>query len=132
MSWEGTAEPWVPLPPDEPYQHQPPEEKPDVDTIDKIRFESDENGWELVLEGDFVETFQRYLASDTCVVRLNMHGVAFDLCGTRGMHELLMWAAEGRAAQREVAASADDGDGYALDDPKHPTYHDRMSGHADL
>jgi len=37
------------------------------------------------------------------------------------------WLAE-RDAARVSMPARDDGDGYALDDPKHPTYHERMSG----
>ena len=67
----------------------------------------------------------------------NVHGLApTELCKMLGSiaHEIDMWWAEGiqAAMEHEVERQVleEEGDGYALSDPKSPGYHDRMVGDA--
>ncbi len=100
-----------------------------MDVIDEIRIESDENGWELVLSGDFVQAFTDYLNdAGATEVRLSLHSAAWDFANSRGLAALEDWAEQGREVKREMAVAVDpnDGGGYEPDDPKHPTYYERM------
>ena len=92
---------------------------------DDIKLDSDENGFELVIE------------SSEGTFRFNVHGLAAtELCTILGtiVHELDMWWAEGRAAaseyERERRVLWPGETGYEPDDPKSPGYHDRMVGDA--
>ena len=96
---------------------------------DKVTFVGDENGWEMHVscdEGDLV---------------FNIHGIAVELAAhadeTIGAYKRehdYHRAAFDRASDEERRAVLVSNDptevecsGYALDDPKHPTYLDRMS-----
>ena len=49
-------------------------------SVDAITIEADDRGFELILEGDFTEICERYLADpNASALRLNIHGVAADL-----------------------------------------------------
>lgn len=100
--------------------------------VEGLRIEADENGWQLVIEGDLVEECEAYLASEGLTLRLNIHGVAFEFAGSEGLLDLHEWRAEGLAARRDVSRARDDADAYAPDDPKSPGYYDRMAELEDL
>lgn len=85
---------------------------------DEVRLESDEFGWELVVETD-LDSY-----------RFNVHGVIQDIikCGV----ELQAYLDEGRRLASEhqrglIEIGTIDADGYHPLDPKHPDYHDLMS-----
>ena len=60
---------------------------------DEIRLDTDEDGWELVVE------------TENGTVRVNVHGMAssgeLDQQLTKALHELQEWREDGRAAARE-------------------------------
>ncbi len=100
-----------------------------MDVIDSIVIDSDEGGFELVLSGDFVQAFTDYLNDASATeVRLSLHSAAWDFANSKGLAALEDWAEQGREVKREMAVAIDqnDGGGYDLDDPKHPTYYERM------
>ena len=91
---------------------------------DEIRLDSDENGFELIVE------------SSEGTFRFNVHGLAggalHEQLGNI-VRELDEYWAEGRAAAaaHETERVLWPGEmGYAPDDPKSPGYHDRMVGDA--
>lgn len=105
-----------------------------MDTIDRIVIDTDEHGFELVLTGDFFQTFTEYMEDgEATSIRLNLHAAAWEFANSRGLAALEDWAEQGREAKRDFDARPDaDADfGYALDDPKHSTYFERMVDHAD-
>lgn len=105
-----------------------------MDVIDSITVESDEGGFELVLTGDFVQTFTDYLNDASATeVRLSMHSAAWDFANSKGLAALEDWAEQGREVKREMAVAVDpnDGSGYEPDDPKSPGYFERMVDHAE-
>lgn len=83
-----------------------------------VTVEADENGFELhVLDSDG----HRYV--------FNVHACAWDLAANVDA-TIGAWRREGedvRATMRQAAAIADVEGGYALDDPKHPTWADRQA-----
>lgn len=86
-------------------------------TADTVVIESDEFGWEMVVTTD--EGYR---------IRFNVHGCADELA--EQARQIDRWNAEGRAAAASYVGvpgrPVDIGDcGYDLDDPKHPTWHDR-------
>ena len=93
--------------------------------VDSIRWENDEEGvWRLTLDGDGFPL-------GPVSFRLREHGAARELWekidSTLGVH-----IRAGRMAalefQRECELAEEMEDAYALDDPKHPTYRERMVG----
>lgn len=92
-------------------------------TAMEIKIEADEDGMHLLLEDEDGERYD-----------FNIQLVAYAFAASPGLRDLLDWYREGESVRREHGASAgrlDADEGYALEDPKHPTYHDRMSGLAD-
>lgn len=109
-------------------------------TAESLEVESEEDGFHLVAT-----------TSDGDTIDLRIHAVAFEFSSSKGLLALLEWSAEGHSvkaqAERSMESAAaggdletgyaddpggdlddnDDDSGYDLDDPKHPTYHDRMS-----
>lgn len=95
-------------------------------TIDEVMIEGGEAGWHLVIyihdapAGDDLHRFRIGLPDQ----------FKAEVDRTIGA-----WLAEGEAVRASMPAgigteAADTG--YAFDDPKHPTYHDRMSDAADF
>jgi hypothetical protein len=101
------------------YETTNPREGRIMQIIDTLRIDWDERGPELTLETD--EGDVTYLIGDWMEFWLVID------------KELGAWYREGQAAAREYRAHAHvedlggGGGGYELDDPKHPTYYDRMS-----
>lgn len=93
-------------------------------TADKVTVRSDEQGYELFIETDEGDN-----------ITVNIQSIVFDFYAAvqREVRPYVLEAESARTGPRPVDISGyrDDGErefGYALDDPKHPTYHDRMSG----
>lgn len=86
-------------------------------TIESVTIESDERGFELHLTD-----------TDGTQYVLNVHAVAARLLKAT-QDEIGSWLEEGRrlAAEHERELESEAGDGYELSDPKHPTYHERMT-----
>ena len=86
------------------------------------RIEEDEGRFVLVLETDDGEQ------------QFEIHGVALELY-EQVQREIRPWYLEAESARQAVARGVSreeylngtSEDGYALDDPKHPTYHERMT-----
>ena len=94
--------------------------------VEQVSIESDEQGFELHLLLD--DDICTHSSQDGWLV-LNIHGVAEELYDVvKG--SIGPWLQE-RGAARASWPGPDAGDGYALDDPKHPTYHERYAGAAD-
>lgn len=86
-------------------------------TCDSITIDTDEKGWELVID-----------THELGPLRVNIHGVALDL-EEQVRKTLRPYALEAYEARYTMPASDDEqADGYDLDDPKHPTYYERMVG----
>jgi hypothetical protein len=89
-----------------------------------VKIDEDEGRFVLVVEDDEIGR-----------VRIDIHDVALAL-EDEVRRELRPYALEAAEARRAVAGGRtlaqylgqNDGDGYALDDPKHPTYYERMVG----
>jgi len=87
--------------------------------VDTIRIESDEDGFHLIVCTEEEDYFN-----------FRIHNVAEQL-HKEVLSEILPWLAERDEAQREFRCNPDesagmaDETGYALEDPKHPTYFDR-------
>ena len=60
---------------------------------DNVRLDSDESGWNLVIDTADGDTFV-----------LNIHGCAFGFAASKGLAELLAWHSEGEQVRREVVA----------------------------
>lgn len=88
---------------------------------DSIEIDSDEFGWYMQVDTEDGDCF---------VVRLDMEQ-ALDLA-QKQTSRIREWWAEGQVAaashQRELDIKDSASEGYSLDDPKHPTYYDRMVG----
>lgn len=97
--------------------------------IDSARIESDEDGFRLVLDGDFVEEFERYLDSETTSVSIRIPADEAERLLRTLRETVEPWAAE-RDAERDEYESrrsvADDRDALDPRDPKHPDYADTM------
>jgi hypothetical protein len=104
-----------------------------VDSIEGIKIECDEDGWHLILEGDFVDTFKSYLA-DESAGEINLRffdDVALKLANEE-TKQIRLWWQEGQAAAASYIPPVEPHDcGYELSDPKHPTFHDRMAEYTD-
>lgn len=85
-----------------------------TDTIDGVLIESEEDGFHLILSGAQAE------------YRFHIHGVALELLRAVD-REIRPWQEEAETAERYRTVLENLG-AYAPDDPKHPTYHERMSG----
>lgn len=95
--------------------------------IEGFKIEPDEDGWYVLIEGDFVNEVTQYLNDESCCIRIR-------LGDTEGLQnaaaELAMWMAEGRAmAATYVPTPAQLGpeyarDAYAPDDPKRFAFED--------
>jgi len=89
------------------------------------------NRWVMMIEHD-EGTFTQVTMGDTEIFQLY---AAIEASGIKGHVEEYRWhsrewARKTPAERAEALGEGDDDDGetgYALDDPKHPTYHDRMS-----
>jgi hypothetical protein len=99
--------------------------KPIIYTADAARVDSDEQGFGLVIDTD--EGDKLYI---------NIHSVALDFYDSVRV-EMRGWVAEADMARatmpqpvtnRPVDVYEAIEAGYALDDPKSPGYHDRMTG----
>lgn len=89
-------------------------------TADSVTVEQEEQGIELVIETEGGDT-----------VRVNVQACVFDF-HRAFMREVHSYVLEAEHARRSLPIDSHDADlGYALDDPKHPTYHERMAGHWD-
>lgn len=86
-----------------------------TDTIDGVLIDTDEDGFHLILSGAQAE------------YRLNIHAVALELMRAVD-REVRPWWQEGGWQNAASRYFYDSLNAYALDDPKHPTYHERMSG----
>lgn len=90
--------------------------------LDEVLIETDEQGWELVIE------------TNSGTYRFSAQGVAhFGVLADqlrKVTRELDDWWGEGQQAAREHAATLVDEGGYDPSDPKSPGYHDRMVGDA--
>lgn len=104
--------------------------------IDAASVSSEEDGFHLSLGGDFEDEMSEYLLS----VRSGGDSMGFRISSDAAIQlyedvvkEIGPWYAEMRATARAIlgVVDGDAGEGYDLDDPKHPTYHERMSGYAD-
>ena len=94
---------------------------------DAIRVDPDERGFALIIDTD--EGDKLYVEIPGTLAALDFYAsVRSQMSG---------WAAEAESARAAVAAGVSledytgatvpaDDSGYALDDPKHPTYHERM------
>lgn len=72
-------------------------------TVDRVAIETDEHGFELVLEGDFTELCQTYLNDPkAAALRFNIHGVAGDLL-TQTQDQIGEWHAEGESVRADHA-----------------------------
>lgn len=96
-------------------------------TADSVKVDDDEGRIVLIVETDEGDT-----------VTVNIHNVALEFYADV-QRKLRPYALEADDARRAVAAGVslksyvgaaedDDDCGYALDDPKHPTYYERMVG----
>lgn len=94
--------------------------------VEGLRIEADENGFELVIEGDLVEECEAYLAGEGLTLRLNIQSVALAFANSSGLRDLIGWREEAFDAMQSHRVP-DDGDGYTPDDPKSEGYHDRLS-----
>ena len=86
-----------------------------MQTIDEIRIESDEDGWQLIVYDD---------AGERTEYRIGLP----DQFKAEVDKTIGAWLAEGELVKAVMRASAD---GYDKDDPHHPMWHDTMSGHYD-
>lgn len=86
-----------------------------TDTIDGVIIDTDEHGFELILSGHAAE------------YRFRIHGVALELMRAVD-REIRPWWQEATLAIVDDEDRHEDLDAYELTDPKHPTYHERMSG----
>jgi hypothetical protein len=85
-------------------------------TADNIRIDTDEGRFILVIDTEEIGT-----------LRVNFHNIALEF-EDEVRRELRPYALEAYHARATKPASYDEGDGYDLDDPKHPTYYERMVG----
>ncbi len=106
-----------------------------VTDVEAVKIESDERGFELhIVVGDDIDV------DDQGRAILNVQGVAEELYdAVKGA--IGPWLAERDAAYAEWERSDRarrpddidrDDEGYALDDPKHPTFHERYAAGADI
>ncbi len=86
-------------------------------TVESVKIETDDRGFELHLTDTDGQKFV-----------LNVHGVAGTLL-EQAREEIGEWYAQGKAlaAEHELELARLEGDGYDSDDPKHPTWHERMT-----
>ncbi len=88
-------------------------------TVEALKIVGDEHGFELHLTDT---DGQRFI--------LNVHAVAGDLL-EQARSEIGEWYAEGKALaaeqELELESEEDPDRGYDRDDPKHPTWHERMT-----
>jgi len=82
---------------------------------DSIKIDTDEGRFLLVIETEEFGT-----------LRVNFHACALEF-EDEVRRELRPYALEAASARATMPASYDTADGYELDDPKHPTWHDRMA-----
>jgi hypothetical protein len=87
-------------------------------TADSITFDEDEGRIVMIVTTD-----------DGAVLRFDIHAVALDFYA-EVRREIGPWAHEAEMARATMPPSYDSADAYALDDPKHPTYYERMVGDA--
>jgi hypothetical protein len=89
--------------------------------VEEIKLEGEEDGWHLLVQD-----------ADGNDYDFRIQGVAYEFAGSRGLLGLLEWRAEGEAARlSRPPRDEPEETGYALDDPKHPTFHERMADLAD-
>lgn len=93
-------------------------------SADSVEIDDDEGRWLI-----------RIVTTDGETYTFGIHGVAFEFAGSQGLRDLLEWRGEGESVRVErrlhLIDDRERDDGYTLDDPKHPDYHDVMSGLAD-
>ncbi len=98
--------------------------------VEGVKIESDERGFELhLIVGDDIDVDEQGRAI------LNVHAVAEELYDAVKA-SIGPWLAERDNAYQEWRVSRAAGEptndcGYALDDPKHPTFHDRYAAAGD-
>jgi hypothetical protein len=85
-------------------------------TADSIKIDTDEGRFILVIDTEEIGT-----------LRVNFHRVALEF-EDEERKELRPYALEAVHARATMPSSYDEGDGYDLDDPKHPTFYERMVG----
>ena len=96
-------------------------------TADNIRIDTDEGRFILIIDTEEIGT-----------LRVNFHNIALEF-EDEVRRELRPYALEAQHAREAVQNGVslneyltdvpdDDGDGYDLDDPKHPTWRERMVG----
>jgi hypothetical protein len=83
---------------------------------DSIKIDTDEGRFELVVETEEAGT-----------LRIDFHGLALQFEDEVRLR-LRPYALEACAARATMPAPVDEAGGYELDDPKHPGFHDLMSG----
>ena len=86
------------------------------DKIDGVLIDPDENGFHLILSGE--EREYNFTLDQTTTLEL-MNAVRT---------EIEPWFREGLMAAAEMQPLVPDPQPYDQDDPKHPDYHDTMSG----
>lgn len=103
-----------------------------ADMIEGIRIESYEDGFHLILEGDFVRACERYLSRGDCTIDLCLPQDAALKLADNECAQIRLWRQEGFAAAASHVPPVDPGDcGYEPNDPKHPAFHQRFSAQAE-
>jgi hypothetical protein len=85
-------------------------------TADSIRIDTDEGRFILIIDTEEIGT-----------LRVNFHNIALEF-EDEVRKELRPYALEAYHARATMPSSDDEADGYDLDDPKHPTFYERMVG----
>lgn len=91
-------------------------------SAEELEVDSDEDGFHLIVRDSNGQEYDFHIQG------------AYEFAGSPGLRALLDWRIEGesvRAALRELPTGAE-GEGYDLDDPKHPGYREHMAEGADL
>jgi len=86
---------------------------------DSIKIDTDEGRFELVVETEEAGT-----------LRFDFHHIALEF-EDEVRRELRPYALEATLARATMTGTRDQAEGYELDDPKHPGFHDLMSGISD-